>query len=36
MTDLNAFREETKDWLESNCPPEMRKPGDVCLSLIHI
>ena len=30
MTDLNAFREETKDWLESNCPPEMRKPGDVC------
>ena len=30
MTDLNAFREETKDWLETNCPPEMRKPGDVC------
>tara|TARA_B100000029_G_scaffold509906_2_gene600144 strand:+ start:398 stop:1594 length:1197 start_codon:yes stop_codon:yes gene_type:complete len=30
MTDLNAFREETKDWLESNCPSEMRKPGDVC------
>ena len=19
-----------KDWLETNCPPEMRKPGDVC------
>tara|TARA_B100002052_G_C15866107_1_gene592388 strand:- start:910 stop:2106 length:1197 start_codon:yes stop_codon:yes gene_type:complete len=30
MTDLQAFREETKDWLETNCPPEMRKPGDVC------
>ena len=30
MTDLQAFREETKDWLEANCPPEMRKPGDVC------
>tara|TARA_Y100001970_G_scaffold121071_1_gene150151 strand:+ start:37318 stop:38514 length:1197 start_codon:yes stop_codon:yes gene_type:complete len=30
MSDLNAFREETRDWLEDNCPPEMRKPGDVC------
>ena len=30
MSDLQAFREETRDWLESNCPPEMRKPGDVC------
>ncbi len=30
MSDLQAFREETKDWLEANCPPEMRKPGDVC------
>ena len=30
MTDLQAFREETKDWLETNCPSEMRKPGDVC------
>jgi alkylation response protein AidB-like acyl-CoA dehydrogenase len=30
MSDLQAFREETKDWLETNCPPEMRKPGDVC------
>ena len=30
MTELQAFREETKDWLEINCPPEMRKPGDVC------
>ena len=29
MTDLQTFREETKDWLEKNCPPEMRKPGDV-------
>ena len=30
MTDLNTFREGTRDWLETNCPPEMRKPGDVC------
>ena len=30
MTDLQAFRQETRDWLETNCPPEMRKPGDVC------
>jgi acyl-CoA dehydrogenase len=30
MSDLQAFREETRDWLESNCPAEMRKPGDVC------
>ena len=29
MTDLQTFREETRDWLEANCPPEMRKPGDV-------
>ena len=30
MADLQTFREETRDWLEANCPPEMRKPGDVC------
>ena len=30
MTDLQTFKEETRDWLEANCPPEMRKPGDVC------
>jgi len=30
MSKLQTFREETKDWLEANCPPEMRKPGDVC------
>ncbi|MDA0272113.1 MAG: acyl-CoA dehydrogenase family protein [Proteobacteria bacterium] len=24
MTDLNAFREETRSWLEENCPAEMR------------
>ena len=30
MSNLQAFREETKDWLEANCPLEMRKPGDVC------
>ena len=29
MTDLQVFREETRNWLEANCPPEMRKPGDV-------
>ena len=29
MTDLQTFREETRDWLEANCPSEMRKPGDV-------
>ncbi len=33
-TDLKAFREETRAWLEQNCPPEMRKPvtqeDDVC------
>ena len=25
MTDLNQFREETKQWLDENCPPTMRK-----------
>ena len=29
MSDLQTFREETRDWLETNCPSEMRKPGDV-------
>ena len=29
MTDLQAFREETRNWLEVNCPQEMRKPGDI-------
>ena len=29
MSDLQTFREETRSWLEANCPPEMRKPGDV-------
>ncbi|NVE95953.1 acyl-CoA dehydrogenase family protein [Altererythrobacter lutimaris] len=24
--ELAAFREETRSWLEANCPPEMRKP----------
>ena len=24
MSDLNAFREETRSWLEENCPKEMR------------
>ncbi|GAA4776771.1 acyl-CoA dehydrogenase family protein [Stakelama sediminis] len=32
--DLEAFRAETRDWLEANCPPEMRKPmrsdKDIC------
>ena len=29
MTNLENFRQETKDWLNENCPPEMRKPGEV-------
>jgi acyl-CoA dehydrogenase len=32
--DLDTFRVETRDWLEANCPAEMRKPfrseADVC------
>ena len=26
MTDLENFRRETRDWLEANCPAEMRQP----------
>ena len=26
MSDIELFRKETRAWLESNCPPEMRKP----------
>jgi len=26
MTDLETFRSEARDWLEANCPPEMRQP----------
>jgi alkylation response protein AidB-like acyl-CoA dehydrogenase len=26
MTDLDTFRSETRQWLEANCPPEMREP----------
>lgn len=26
MSDIESFRKETHAWLESNCPPEMRKP----------
>jgi acyl-CoA dehydrogenase len=26
MTDLDTFRAETRQWLEANCPPEMRTP----------
>ena len=29
MSELQTFREETRNWLEANCPPEMRKPGDI-------
>ena len=25
-SDLEAFRAETRAWLEANCPPEMREP----------
>ena len=34
MTDLDAFRTETRAWLNVNCPPEMRRPvhsdDDIC------
>ena len=34
MTDLDAFRTDTRAWLAANCPPEMREPvrsdTDVC------
>lgn len=34
MSDLQAFRQETRDWLEQNCPLSMRKPSqaanDMC------
>ncbi len=26
MSDLESFRSETRDWLEKNCPVEMRQP----------
>jgi alkylation response protein AidB-like acyl-CoA dehydrogenase len=26
MSDLDTFRQETRDWLEANCPAEMRLP----------
>ena len=26
MSDLEAFRAQTRDWLEANCPAEMRTP----------
>jgi acyl-CoA dehydrogenase len=26
VSDLDQFRQEIRSWLESNCPPEMRKP----------
>src|SRR5258708_34508724 len=26
MENLEAFRKETRAWLEANCPPEMRRP----------
>ena len=27
MADLETFRAETRNWLEANCPPEMREPA---------
>jgi acyl-CoA dehydrogenase len=34
MNDIEAFRAETRAWLEANCPPEMRRPivkdADMC------
>ena len=29
MSDLAAFRRETREWLEENCPPGARGPGEV-------
>ena len=26
MTEIDAFRQETRDWLEANCPESMRQP----------
>src|SRR5258708_16404130 len=26
MENLEAFRKETRAWLEANCPPKMRRP----------
>lgn len=26
MSDLESFRQETREWLAANCPPEMREP----------
>ena len=26
MSDLEKFRNETRAWLQANCPPEMRRP----------
>jgi len=34
MADLDQYRRDTRDWLEANCPPEMRVPArsekDIC------
>jgi alkylation response protein AidB-like acyl-CoA dehydrogenase len=34
MADLETFRAETREWLDANCPPEMREPvrdeSDAC------
>lgn len=34
MSELDAFRSEVREWLEANCPPEMREPirdeDDIC------
>src|SRR5215475_13107486 len=34
MADLETFRKSTRQWLEANCPPEMRRSGgadeDIC------
>jgi acyl-CoA dehydrogenase len=34
MSELESFRAEIRDWIEANCPPEMRSPangdGEIC------
>ena len=28
MNNLDKFREDTRDWLDKNCPPSMRNGAD--------
>ena len=35
MNDLNKFREDTKKWLDENCPPSMRSGADSNICLLY-